>query len=175
MNNNKEVTATLDINGIKQIEERFIKNQAIKQSNRQVIDQVLSGQIAQQPDLAQLETNVKDQLNAQGNKRFFAPDELKTWKDEFKGLVTDIEIDITGEAKDKQAMFTTLNTALMAVTNPTFANNPKAQFIVDKILTATGQVSALELSSIPQPATPSVPSGGKVASDLPVEKKKKKK
>lgn len=169
MNNNKEVTATLDINGIKQIEERFIKNQAIKQSNRQVIDQVLSGQIAQQPDLAQLETNVKDQLNAQGNKRFFAPDELKTWKDEFKGLVTDIEIDITGEAKDKQAMFTTLNTALMAVTNPTFANNPKAQFIVDKILTATGQVSALELSSIPQPATPSVPSGGKVASDLPVE------
>lgn len=169
MNNNKEVTATLDINGIKQIEERFIKNQAIKQSNRQVIDQVLSGQIAQQPDLAQLETNVKDQLNAQGNKRFFAPDELKTWKDEFKGLVTDIEIDITGEAKDKQAMFTTLNTALMAVTNPTFSNNPKAQFIVDKILTATGQVSALELSSIPQPATPSVPSGGKVASDLPVE------
>jgi len=170
MNNNKEVTATLDMHGIKQIEDRFIRNQAIKQSNRQIIDQVLSGQIAQQPDMSQIESGIKDKLNEQGNKRFFAPDEIKTWKDELKDIVPDVEIDITGEVQDKQAMFTTLNTALVAVTNPNFANNPKAQFIVDKILTATGHVSALELSSIPQMPTPqSVPSGGKVASDLPVE------
>lgn len=170
MNNNKEVTATLDMHGIKQIEDRFTRNQAIKQSNRQIIDQVLSGQIAQQPDMSQIESGIKDKLNEQGNKRFFAPDEIKTWKDELKDIVPDVEIDITGEVQDKQAMFTTLNTALVAVTNPNFANNPKAQFIVDKILTATGHVSALELSSIPQMPTPqSVPSGGKVASDLPVE------
>lgn len=170
MNNNKEVTATLDMHGIKQIEDRFIRNQATKQSNRQIIDQVLSGQIAQQPDMSQIESGIKDKLNEQGNKRFFAPDEIKTWKDELKDIVPDVEIDITGEVQDKQAMFTTLNTALVAVTNPNFANNPKAQFIVDKILTATGHVSALELSSIPQMPTPqSVPSGGKVASDLPVE------
>ena len=69
-------------------------------------------------------------------------------------------------------MFATLNTALVAVTNPNFANNPKAQFIVDKILTATGHISAVELSSIAelqQATNQSVPSGGKVASDLKVE------
>lgn len=172
MNNNKEVTATLDIHGIKQIEKKFIKNQAIIRSNKQIIDTVLSGQIAEQPDMAALESEVQGQLNEQGNKRFFAPSDMKTWKDEFKGLETDIEIQITGEQQDKQAMFSTLNTALVAVTNPNFANNPKAQFIVDKILTATGHISPVELSSITelQQATQQpVPSGGKVASDLKVE------
>lgn len=172
MNNNKQVTATLDIHGIKQIEKRFIKNQAIINSNKQIIDTVLSGQIAEQPDMAQMQADVQGQLNEQGNKRFFAPSDMKTWKDEFKGLETDIEIHITGEQQDKQAMFSTLNTALVAVTNPNFANNPKAQFIVDKILTATGHISPVELSSITelqQATNQSVPSGGKVASDLKVE------
>lgn len=170
MNNDREVTATLDINGIKKIEERFVKNQAIVNSNNQVIDTVLSGQIASQPDITQLQAGVQEQLQEQGNKRFFKPSK-KTWKEEFKDLAVDIEIDITGEQQDKQAMFATLNTALTAVTNPGFANNPKAQFIVDKILTATGHISPVELSSIQsQIATQqSVPSGGKVASDLPVE------
>lgn len=172
MNNNKQVTATLDIHGIKQIEKRFIKNQAIINSNKQIIDTVLSGQIAEQPDMAQMQADVQGQLNEQGNKRFFAPSDMKTWKDEFKGLETDIEIHITGEQQDKQAMFSTLNTALVAVTNPNFANNPKAQFIVDKILTATGHISPVELSSITelqQATQQSVPSGGKVASGLKVE------
>lgn len=172
MNNNKQVTATLDIHGIKQIEKRFIKNQAIINSNKQIIDTVLSGQIAEQPDMAQMQADVQGQLNEQGNKRFFAPSDMKTWKDEFKGLETDIEIHITGEQQDKQAMFSTLNTALVAVTNPNFANNPKAQFIVDKILTATGHISPVELSSITelqQATNQSVPSGGKVASGLKVE------
>jgi hypothetical protein len=172
MNNSKEVTATLDLHGIKQIEKKYVKNKAIINSNKQIIDTVLKGEIATQPDMAQMQADVQGQLNEQGNKRFFAPSEMKTWKDEFKGLETDIEIEITGEQQDKQAMFATLNTALVAVTNPNFANNPKAQFIVDKILTATGHVSPVELSSIAelqQATQQSVPSGGKVASDLPVD------
>jgi len=172
MNNSKEVTATLDLHGIKQIEKRYVKNQAIINSNKQIIDTVLKGEIATQPDMAQMQADVQGQLNEQGNKRFFAPSDMKTWKDEFKGLETDIEIEITGEQQDKQAMFSTLNTALVAVTNPNFANNPKAQFIVDKILTATGHVSPVELSSITelqQATNQSVPSGGKVASGLKVE------
>lgn len=172
MKNNKQVSATLELNGIKQIEEQFIKNSAIALSNKTIIDTVLSGQVASQPDLAALENSVAENLNKQGNKRFFAPSEGKTWYDELKDIETDIEIDITGENKDKQAMYTTLNTALMAVTNPNFVNNPKAQFIVDKILTATGHVSPIELSSVSNPMATQqpVPSGGKVASGLPVEK-----
>lgn len=170
MNNKKEVAATLDLYGIKQIEQRYIKNQAIINSNKKVIKEVLSGQIAQQPDIASLESKLKGQLAEQGGKRFFAPSDINTWKDEFKDIETDIEIDITQEQKDKQAMYTTLNSALLAVTNPNFQNNPKAQLIVDKILTATGQISAIELNSIQDSSmVNSVPSGGKVASDLPVE------
>ena len=48
-----------------------------------------------------------------------------------------------------------------------FQNNPKAQFVVDKILALTGHISPIELSSIPEP-TPMppqnipTPAGGQV-------------
>lgn len=153
MNNNKEVAATLDMRGIKQIEERYIKNETIKRANDQIIEQTLNSPLdeqVQQPDTAQIEQDIRSGLAEQGSQRFFKPDEVN-WKKQFEGIETDVEIYITDESKDKQAMYTTLNTALQITANPAFANNPKAQFIVDKILTATGHISPVELASIPQP------------------------
>jgi hypothetical protein len=98
---------------------------------------------------------VKQDLGAQGNQRFFTPDELgdKTWKEIVNRVFDEgeLEVDITGEAIDKQTMFTTLNTALQVVANPTFANNPAAQLLVNKALSATGVVSPIELSNLPKP------------------------
>lgn len=160
MNHAEEVAATLDMYGIKQIEAKYIKNQVNKERNRQINAKALNEGVFEEPDVAQIEADIKERLSSTGNQRFFAPDKIN-WKEEFKGLETDIEIDITGESKDVQQVLTTLNTALVTVMNPNYATNKKAQFIVDKILTATGQVSPLELSTIQEDPIPS-PLGGKV-------------
>lgn len=156
MDNNKEVYATLDMYGIKQIEEKYVKNTAIKINNQKIVEAMLGNGIQDIPDLTQTEGQIKQELNSQGNQRFFAPSEVN-WKEQFKDLATDVEIEITGESSDKQAILTTLNTALTMVLNPNFANNPKAQFVFDKILTQTGTVSPIELSSLPAPIPMSQP------------------
>ena len=61
---------------------------------------------------------------------------------------------------DKQAVLTTLNTALNVVANPNFANNPQAQLIISKILSATGLVSPIEISSLPAPVPAQAPPVG---------------
>jgi hypothetical protein len=173
MNNSKEIVATLDMHGIKQIESKYIKNTAVKMANRQIIDQVLSGQIAEQPDLEALEQQVRGGLQEQGTQRFFKPSELddKTWKDVLKDLVWDVEVEVTGENVDKQAVYTTLNTALQVAANPGFAQSPTAQLIVGKILTETGNISPMEWSEAQnqtqQQAREQVQTapGGKVASE----------
>lgn len=173
MNNDKEVVATLDLHGIEQIEERFIKNKAEKLRQNIIKEQVLGGSIAQEPNMEELEGTIREGLASQGDRRFFKPSQKKNWKDEFKDLQYTVEIDITGEAKDRNAIVTTLNSALVAVTNPNFANNPKAQFIVNKILLATGQVSPMELSAIPDPQpineTLGKPNGGEVGAEGALE------
>lgn len=167
MNNAKEVSATLDMYGIKQIEAKYVKNQIISERNRQINKNALEEGKFEEPDIAKIESEVKERLASTGNQRFFAPDKI-SWKEEFKNLETDIEIDITGESKDVQQVLTTLNTALVTVMNPNYATNKKAQFIVDKILTATGQISPLELSTIEEDPKPS-PLGGKVDTGAGVE------
>jgi hypothetical protein len=173
MNNAKEVTATLDMHGIKEIEARFIKNTAIRENNKQIIDQVLSGQIAEQPDIEALQTGVAQSLTEQGNQRFFKPDEGITWKEVVKDLEYDVEVEVTGEQADTQAVMTTINTALQTVVNPAFANNPQAQFLVNKILSKTGYLSPVEMSQMPKPTmistTPQVGGGGEAEIKLTEE------
>jgi hypothetical protein len=164
MNNSKQVTAMLDMYGIKEIEARYIKNTAIKESNKMVIDQILSGQIAQQPDIEALQTGIAENLNEQGNQRFFKPDDGITWKEVVKDLEYDVEVEVTGEQADTQAVMTTINTALQTMINPAYSQNPQAQFLVNKILSKTGYLSPVEISQMPQqtmnPITPQVGGGG---------------
>jgi hypothetical protein len=108
-------------------------------------------------DMATEHAAIQQEQNQMGNKRFFKPSEIstKTWKEVLKNIEWEVDVDTTGENKDKQGMLETINSALQAVTNPNFVNNPKAQFLVNKVLTLTGGVSPLELSSIkaqPMPA-----------------------
>lgn len=153
MDTSKEVSATLDMNGIKQIEAKYIKNEAIKRGNSKVAEAIFNGEIASQPDFNSIESQIKEELAGQGSYRFFKPSSIsdKTWKEEFKDLEWDVVVEITDENRDTQGILTTLNSALQIAVNPAFANNPKAQFIVDKILIETGKVSAMELNSLPAP------------------------
>lgn len=165
MNNNKEIMATLDMQGIKEIEGRYIKNQAIRESNNLIKSQILNGEIAAQPDISAIETQMKDKMNEQGNQRFFKPSEV-SWKKEFENINFDeIEVEITGESSDTQAMLTTIDKALTIVANPAYAQNKQAQYLVNKALTKSGFLSPVELSSMPapEPIQPvATPPGGQV-------------
>ena len=66
-------------------------------------------------------------------------------------LEWELEVDITGEQKDKQTVLTTLNTMLGIILNPAYAGNQQAQMVVGKILQQTGVVSPIELSTAPAP------------------------
>lgn len=163
MNNGKEIMATLDMHGIKEIEARYIKNQSIRESNRQMKEAVLSGKITGQPDVNAIQSQMKEGFNEQGNQRFFKPSEV-SWKKEFEDLnLDDVEVEITGESADTQAMLTTINNALTVVANPAFAQNKQAQYLVNKALTKSGFLSPVELSSMPAPEQPvTAPPGGQV-------------
>ena len=103
---------------------------------------------------ADAQSQVQGEVDSQGNQRYFVPSELDdmTWKELFKDLEWELEIDITGEQKDVQGALMTLGTALQTVVNPGYQNNPDAKLIINKILTLTGTVSPLELSQMNQPS-----------------------
>lgn len=162
LDNSDEIAVTLGEYGLSQIESKYIKNQAIKRTNDQTKQTILNGGIANPADMQLAEEQVKGELSQHGNQRFFKPSDIDsvTWKEIFKDLETNIEIDVTGEAVDTQATLETLKTVLNVVVNPNFQNNPKAQLIIDKILTRTGQLSPLELSEVPSPAPSAAPPNG---------------
>lgn len=149
LNETKEFAAQLEMNDITQIDERFIKAKAAELHNKASIDQFLGGQIPTSTPEMQAQ-NVQEQLKQYGNTRFFKPSELeeKTWKEQFKDMEWDLEIDITGEPRRTAEAMATLNTALQVAANPGFVQNKTAQTIVGKILELTGTMSALELASM---------------------------
>lgn len=152
LNTKEEIVATLDDNGINQIEALYVKNKAIKISNDIIKEQILNGQIAEQPDLLGIENKLQEDLS-QDIYRFIKPSELddKTWKDIFKDLEWEVEIEITGENKDKQAVMTTLNTAFATLARMGGREmTPHEKFVFNKLLIEAGHLSPIELSQLPK-------------------------
>lgn len=159
MNNKKQIMATLDMHGVKEIEARYIKHESVREANRRMKQKILSGQIAENEDVAAIESELKNNLNEQGNQRFFEPSEV-SWKKEFENInIDEIEVEITGESSDTQSMLTTIDKALTIIANPAYSQNKQAQYLVNKALTKSGFLSPVELSSMPAPA-PVAPSPG---------------
>lgn len=149
LNNTKEVVAILDTNGLHKIDSVYVKAESVRVHNKAVVDDILSGvQPTSTPEMQAQQ--IRSDLSEMGNTRFLKPSEIsdKTWKEQFKNLEWDVEIDVTGEAHDVQSSMATLNTALQVAANPQFAQNKTAQVIVGKILELTGVMSAIELSSV---------------------------
>lgn len=169
MKNDKQIMATLDMNGIKEIEERYVKYEAIRRSNKAVIKDILNGVIPPPQDLPAQEQQIKSSLQEQGNQRFFKPTEIN-WKEEFKDIDLDeVEVEITGEASDTKAILDTIDKALSIVVNPAYAQNKQAQYLVSKALTKSGFLSPVELSNMPSPEVPQQPpQGGQVEAVQPL-------
>ncbi len=163
MDTTEEIGAILESHNISKIDAMYIPNEAKRRFNAKVVDQVIKAleeddmeamPSPYQADVAEME--VKQELAPLGNQRFFKPSDIptKTWKQALEGLEWRLKVNISGEAQDKQTILTTLSTALQAVTNPAYANNPQAQLVVSKIMSATGVISPIEIASTPAPVAP---------------------
>lgn len=167
LNTSEEVVATLDVNGIEKIDAIYVKNEAIRRENARIIDEVLSGQVAQPADIATQTQNVQEELSSLGGQRFYKPSEID-WKTEFKDFEWEIDVDVTGEAKDNQSNLATLSTVLQTIAgNPMVLSNPNAKMVFNKIIEMTGAVSPLEIQELPkeqpmmtQPTAQPLPIGG---------------
>lgn len=166
MNNKDEIAATLQSVDITKIDSRYIKNYSTKKTSGAVIDKLLKGENITAEDQAQMMTDntneAKSALSDQGNTRFFAPSEVpdKTWDELFKDLEWEVEVDVTNESLDKDAL-TTLNNLLAIIADPVKSQvlgTPQGKLIFNKVLELTGAVSTVELADIPAPQ-PQVPPG----------------
>lgn len=176
LKNKDEVVAILDDAGIKQIDSYYIPRQAIKNFNDRTFNQIIdnaskiangetAGDAPQPFNPQQEQANVQQQLGPLGNKRFFKPDDLgkKTWDDLLSDFEWDaIKVEVTNENGDTQAILQTLSTALQAIaTNPAVLQDPNARLVFNKMLTESGIVSPLELSTAQStpPPPPQMPPG----------------
>lgn len=166
LNNSDEISAILEDHQLKQIDSRYVPNEAKRRVNRKIKETILSGNVYdpgfQAADLEAATQEIKNTLK--GNQRFIKPSEISstTWKDIMKDLEWDVEIDTTGEIKDTQGVLATLGTVLQTVaSNPTVLQDPNTKMVFNRILSLTGSISPLEIQSTqsavqPQPAMASV-------------------
>ena len=157
MDTKEEVTATLSEYDLNRIDSKFVKNTANKVINRAILDMVLEGGEVtpemQATGIADVQGQLQNSLSEMGNQRFFKPSDIdtKTWKEVFKDLEWEVEVDVTGESVDRDAV-TTLNTMLVTIAkNPMILQNPDVRMLWNKILNITGTVSPLEVSGKTQP------------------------
>lgn len=155
-----EIVGILDAHNITKIDAMYVPQEAKRRFNAEAVEKVIKAletddmsQAPQPYNPDEAEAGVREDLAPLGNQRFFKPSEAddKTWKEALKDIEWELEVNITGEPVDKQTVLTTLSTALQAIVNPAYANNPQAQLVVGKIMSATGVISPLEIASLPAP------------------------
>lgn len=155
--NADEIAATLSEYDIKKIDSKYVKGVATKFANEQIVEmgiKYLEGNgEAPTPEIQQAlqeghEANIQAQLDELGNVRYFIPSDVSDakWKDIFKDLQWEIEVDVTGEQAFNKEDLATLSTLLQFS-----QNDPEAfKFIRDKILVKTGAISPMEMSNLPK-------------------------
>ena len=166
LKNKDEVVGILNDAGIQEIDAIYIPNKAIKLHNENFKNSVLAGKIPAQFDKFAMEDTIKQGLALLGNKRFFIPDDLRkmNWDELFSDFEWDnIRVEITNENVDKQAVLQTLNMVLTTIAqNPAILQDPNAKMLFNAILTETGRISPLQLTSnipsqVPLQANPAIP------------------
>lgn len=171
MDTSDEVSATLEAYDLSKIDSKYIKSEATNRANRAVIDASLRGEVIDQPDVNAIGKEIQGQLNEMGNQRFFKPSDIpdKTWKEIFKDLEWELEVDVTGESEDKE-MAVTLNTVLQTIaSNPMILNDPNARLVFNKILEQAGGISPIEIATLPPPTPAALPpQPGQVSQPIPI-------
>lgn len=153
----EEIVATLEVNGIQKIDEMYVRNEAIRRSNKEVIETILNGGIAEQPDIQLEQQKIQNELSDMGNQRFYSPGEI-SWKEYFKDVEWDLEVDITGEQAQNQNDLATLNTVFTTIAaNPQILQTKDGKMIFNKILEKSGTVSPAEISMQPSQISQELP------------------
>ena len=159
LNTKNEIVAILDDQGVSEIDAMYVPREAVRQYNAQFKKTLLSGNIPPAYNAATAEASVRSNLAQLGNKRFFKPDDVseKTWMQALDGFEMRVNVEITDEASDTQAVLTTLSTVLQTIaSNPAILQDPNGKMLFGKILAETGVVSPVQLST-PAPQTPAAP------------------
>lgn len=160
MGHKDEVSAMLEDHNVQKIDSMYIPREAIRRYNKKALDTLLKGDIPQPFNPQVEQQGIKQELAPLGNQRFFTPDDIE-WKDALKDLEWKLDVSVTNEQHDKQALFQTLSTVLQTLaTNPMVLQDPNARMVFNKILDQTGTVSPIELSTAsaqPSPMQPGAP------------------
>lgn len=154
MDTSDEVAATLDMQGIDQVDSMYIPSEAVRRYNDQAKESILNGELPPEFDPQQAQSQIKGELAQLGNVRYFKPSDVPdvTWKEALADLEWEVMVDASGEETDKQAVLDTLNTTMTTIaSNPAILDNPNMKLLFNKILEMTDAVSPLEMASIPQP------------------------
>ena len=160
MDTTDEISATLESYHIDKIDAMYIPNEAIRRYNTKATEAVLNGQDVPQFDPQAEQASVRGELQQLGNKRYFAPSDIKTktWKEVLKDIEWEFEIDITQEQKDMQQVMDTLQTALkmFVQATPEQLADPNFKLVFNEILRASSVISPIQIASIP-PTPPPAP------------------
>lgn len=138
----EEVIATLEGEEL----EEFDNLSLPAKLSQELMARLSSGHI---PSREELMMAVEEHDNQLGSVRVLKPshNENKTWKEYFEDLDMDaVEVEITGENRDKQAILTTLDSILQRMMmNPEALNDPNIRKVFNKIIDEVGGISPLEL------------------------------
>lgn len=152
LNNSDEIAAILDDYQIEKIDTMYIKSEATRRLNEIKKKTILSGQIydpTQEGELyASQEQLLKDSLSDLGDTRFIKPSDIssKTWKEMFKDLEWDLDVSITNEEKNVQAVMATYNSVLSFLANlGGRPMTPNEKLVFDRLLNTAGGISPVEL------------------------------
>jgi hypothetical protein len=163
MDTTDEIVAILEDNEINSIDEIYVKNTATRVANQELKNMVLNGEFPTVEDQNRITTEVtgklKEQLsNVMGNQRFLKPSDIpdQTWKELLEGFEMKVTVEVTNEQSDKQAVMATLSALFQTIaSNPMVLQEPNARMLFSTILTETGKISPLQLSTAQ--ATPQAP------------------
>ncbi len=162
MNTSDEIGATLDSVGLQKVDLMYVNAEVVRRNNKHLAEQMFRNEVATSIDVGAEAQKIQGELNMQGDQRFFKASEISdtTWKELFKDLTWDVEVEVTNEQSDKEAVMTTLTTVLQTIaTNPAVLNDPNARAVFNKILQATGELNPIELTPKAAPTQPApVPS-----------------
>lgn len=170
LKNNDEIIASLSEAGVERISSMFIKREATKRTNKQLVEKVIAGEDVtpetQEELQSENESAVSEEIKQDGGEIFLKPSEIesKTWADIFKDLEWEVECDITGESSDKQVVLTTLSEVFQTIVKMGGRPmTPQESFVFNKILNeSNGVINPIEMSAISQPVkeAPAMVGGG---------------
>lgn len=158
-----EIATTLEAHDLQKVDSLYIPNEATRRGNRKMAEQMFayledrSAPVAQLPNYQAEQEQVKSELAPLGNQRFFIPSDFsdQTWKDAFLNLEWEVEVEVTNETSDKDAVLKTLTTVLQVIaTNPAVLSDPNMKMLFNKIVEMTGVVSSIEISQASNSPTP---------------------